>query len=194
MASRLLVDAVCRLGRRRRVSALSLLLFSLLESSSIAITSTHDALNGFRAGPTIAILSNLLCLVAFFVVVDFFVVDFEGSFCEDLRRLIDVDVEADDARFSLVFLVSIHPLSSLGVVDLSRAVGLLATLGGSRMVIWARGLVKNCSARLVHLKYTTVLEKEKVRGYLVSPKISTTFKALTRTPCIEHLRQSIVAT
>jgi hypothetical protein len=40
----------------------------------------------------------------------------------------------------------------LAVVDFRPAVGLLAAFGGKRIVIWARGLVKNCSALSVHLR------------------------------------------
>ena len=108
----------------------------------------------------------LLVVVDFCVLVDLALVLFVALFFDDFWRLFAVvdTAEAEDC-LRLFFVVSIHP-SKLGVVDFRPAAGLLTGFGGNRIVICARGLVKNCSALSVHLRYTTVLENRTISWWV----------------------------
>jgi hypothetical protein len=100
---------------------------------------------------------------AFFLVVVFFARALltpwlEVVFFVDFVRLLLLLVEVEEALFRLAagFLVSIHPSLLVTAFDAGLLV-FLPMLGGNRIVICALSLVKNLSAWLVHLKYTTML-------------------------------------
>ena len=101
---------------------------------------------------------DLLFGADFFFLVDLALMLLGAAFLEDFWRFLAVvdTAEAEDC-LHLFLLVSIHP-SRLGVVDFRPATGPLTGFGGNRIIICARGLVRNCSALSVHLRYTTVLE------------------------------------
>lgn len=76
-----------------------------------------------------------------------------------VRFLLPTDVVEDRLRFveDEVFLVAIHPSPSVAALRRDAALmvdvlDLLLALDGNLIVICALGLVKNCSARSVHLR------------------------------------------